>query len=216
MDAITNPRWKRKPAQRPQQILEAALAVFGRHGVANTAVDDIAARAGVSKGTIYLYFTNKEQLFSEAILHAFERRRREKPPAAPATATGQLSRSLARQWDYLTAPAVAAATRLIQAERRQFPELVKLYRREVVDRFTAEVAAIVRQGADGGEFRAIDPDASARMLTALVTQLAQWRATGEVQSLTEKSSEAVLSELTDFYLQAITPSGIAFPQADGA
>src|SRR5438105_3263605 len=61
------PRWRRLPEERPRQILEAALAVFGEHGLAAARLDDIAKRAGVSKGTIYLYFPNKEELFREMV-----------------------------------------------------------------------------------------------------------------------------------------------------
>src|SRR5580765_7380682 len=56
------PRWRRLPEERPKQILDAALAVFGERGLSNARLDDIAKRAGVSKGTIYLYFPNKEEL----------------------------------------------------------------------------------------------------------------------------------------------------------
>ena len=60
-------RWRRLPEERPQQILEAAFEVFGEHGLAGARLDDIAKRAGVAKGTIYLYFPNKEALFKEMI-----------------------------------------------------------------------------------------------------------------------------------------------------
>jgi AcrR family transcriptional regulator len=55
----TEPRWRRLPEERPRQILAAALEVFGEHGLAAARLEDIAKRAGVSKGTIYLYFPNK-------------------------------------------------------------------------------------------------------------------------------------------------------------
>src|SRR3981081_4801174 len=61
------PKWRRRPEHRPQQIIEAALEVFGECGLANARLQDIANRAGVSKGTIYLYFPNKEELFREMI-----------------------------------------------------------------------------------------------------------------------------------------------------
>ena len=61
------PRWRRLPEERPRQILDAALEVFGERGLAGAKLDEIARRAGVSKGTIYLYFPNKEELFREMI-----------------------------------------------------------------------------------------------------------------------------------------------------
>src|SRR5690349_3177810 len=61
------PRWRRLPEDRPGQILTAALEVFGERGLAAARLDDIAKRAGLSKGTIYLYFPNKEELFREMV-----------------------------------------------------------------------------------------------------------------------------------------------------
>src|SRR3954469_24182181 len=66
-ESATEPRWRRLPEERPRQILEAALAVFAERGLAAARLEDIAKRAGVSKGTIYLYFPNKEELFREVI-----------------------------------------------------------------------------------------------------------------------------------------------------
>ncbi|OYV74472.1 MAG: hypothetical protein B7Z72_00065, partial [Gemmatimonadetes bacterium 21-71-4] len=63
------PRWRRLPEERPRQILDAAFATFAEHGLAAARLDDIAKRAGVSKGTIYLYFQSKEELFRAVVLH---------------------------------------------------------------------------------------------------------------------------------------------------
>src|SRR5512144_2129197 len=60
-------RWKRRSEARPGELVEAALALFSQRGFAATRLEDVAARAGVSKGTVYLYFESKEQLF-EAVL----------------------------------------------------------------------------------------------------------------------------------------------------
>src|SRR6478752_5108877 len=62
-EAVNEPRWRRLPEERPKQILDAALAVFAERGLAAARLEDIAKLAGVSKGTIYLYFANKEELF---------------------------------------------------------------------------------------------------------------------------------------------------------
>ena len=67
MSAVTQPRWRRLPEERPSQILDAALEVFAEHGMAAARLEDIAKRAGVSKATIYLYFPNKEALFRAVI-----------------------------------------------------------------------------------------------------------------------------------------------------
>src|SRR3954464_7728803 len=67
MAAPVQPRWRRLPEERPAQILDAALDVFAEHGLGAARLEDIAKRAGLSKGTIYLYFPNKEALFREVV-----------------------------------------------------------------------------------------------------------------------------------------------------
>ncbi len=210
------PKWRRKPGERPQQILRAALEVFGETGVAGAKLDDIAARAGVSKGTIYLYFPNKEALFRKAIEQALGPVHASQRPPAPGSATRQLLDTISRQWLFLTSPTTLIVSRLVQAEQWQFPELAEMYAAEVVSRFGEELSPIIRRGIDTGEFRELDPSVAARMLTALAIQSSLWGETASSSPLAGKKSEEVLRELTEFYLQAITPSHNAFPQADGA
>ena len=62
-----SPRWQRRPEDRPDEILDAATTVFGEQGFARTRLEDVAKRAGVSKGTLYLYFDSKESLFREMV-----------------------------------------------------------------------------------------------------------------------------------------------------
>src|SRR5438445_2688875 len=60
-------RWRRRKDARPVEILEAALACFAERGFAATRLEDVAARAGVTKGTLYLYFPGKEELFKAVV-----------------------------------------------------------------------------------------------------------------------------------------------------
>jgi hypothetical protein len=85
-----------------------------------------------------------------------------------------------------------------------------------VSNFTEELTPVIRRGIESGEFRELDPNRAARMLTALVVHGAVWRKPGADVSVSEKISDPALREITDFYLQAITLSDSAFPQADGA
>ncbi|HZZ36431.1 MAG TPA: helix-turn-helix domain-containing protein, partial [Caulobacteraceae bacterium] len=62
-----SPRWRRRKDERPSEIVAAALAVFAEKGFAAARLDDIAARAGVSKGALYLYFETKEELFRAVV-----------------------------------------------------------------------------------------------------------------------------------------------------
>ena len=62
------PRWERRKQERPAELLAAALELFTERGYAATRLDDVARRAGVSKGTVYLYYSSKEELFKAVIL----------------------------------------------------------------------------------------------------------------------------------------------------
>src|SRR5262250_1916785 len=66
----TERRWSRRKEARPEEITAAALELFVERGFANTRLDDVASRAGVSKGTLYLYFANKVELFKAVVREA--------------------------------------------------------------------------------------------------------------------------------------------------
>src|SRR5258705_2826234 len=97
-----SPKWRRQPEHRPQQIIEAALEFCGECGLANARLQDIANRAGVSKGTIYLYFPNKEELFREMIretaVAAIEKGERTTTTGSP---TEQLIAAMRAYWVFV-------------------------------------------------------------------------------------------------------------------
>src|SRR5215471_21409135 len=132
------PRWRRLPEERPQQTIDAALAIFGERGLANARLEDIAKRAGLSKGTIYLYFPNKEELFREVIrntvISQIERAERELDDAAQQSASETLSQFVRGYWGFLRSPNFATLFRLIHAELSNFPDLARFYGREVIER----------------------------------------------------------------------------------
>ena len=184
--------------------------------MANATLDEIAQRAGVSKGTIYLYFPNKHELFRQTIRHALMPSGGENRAPATGSAGRQLLATINDQWEFLTSEPAVAATRLLAAEQWQFPDLVALYTREVVAPFTDDVARILQAGVRSGEFRDLEPPVAARMLAALAIQSASWRTSGGGPWSAGQGSGEVLRELTQFYFQAIAPLDSAFPQADGA
>ena len=213
-----SPKWRRRPEHRPQQIIEAALEVFGECGLAKTRLQDIAARAGVSKGTIYLYFPNKEELFREMIrqtsvaaIVAGEKAMTE------GTATEQLGTAMRGYWKFVRSSEFSTIYRLVLGELHQFPDLAKFYADEVVSRVLRMLGGIIRRGVDSGEFREIDPLVAARMLMALTVMNAIWldEHTG-VPLLCHKKDEEVFRELAHFYLHSLTTSEGAQAQADGA
>jgi AcrR family transcriptional regulator len=212
------PKWRRCPEDRPEQIIKAAFELFGERGLANARLQDIAERAGVSKGTIYLYFPNKEELFRAMIqqtaVAAIERAEQSMPQGTP---TEQLLAYMRGYWEFVRTPAFSTIYRLVLGELHQFPDVARFYAENVVKRGLRLIAGIIQRGTDAGDFRDIEPMIAARMLAALTVMNGIWRDehTG-VPILCHKSDEQVFTELAQFYLHAIAPSDGAFPQADGA
>jgi AcrR family transcriptional regulator len=212
------PKWRRCPEDRPEQIIKAALEVFGECGLANARLQDIAERAGVSKGTIYLYFPNKEELFREMIRQtAVAKIERAEKAETSGSPTRQLVASMRAYWAFVRSPVFSTIYRLVLGELHQFPDLATFYAEEVVARGQRLLCGIIRRGVDTGEFRQIDPMVAARMLVALTIMNGIWRdeRTG-VPLLAHKTDEEVFNELAEFYLHSIAPTEGPFAQADGA
>lgn len=203
------PRWRRLPEERPRQILAAALAVFGEHGLAASRLDDIAKRAGLSKGTIYLYFANKEELFRAVVQHTVIRKIEEGEELASsptASAMEMLTGFTRRYWAFVRSGEFAPIFRLVHAEILDFPDLARFYADEVVARGHRLITSIIARGIETGEFRAIDPAVAARMLNAQFIMHGLWCTHPEYfQSVSKKSDEQVLDEMMQFYLYALRP-----------
>jgi AcrR family transcriptional regulator len=213
-----SPKWRRQPEHRPQQIIEAALEVFGECGLAKTRLQDIADRAGVSKGTIYLYFPNKEELFREMIRQtAVAKIESLETITTQGTPTEQLGAAMRGHWNFVRTPAFSTIHRLVLGELHQFPDLAEFYANEVTARGLKLLSGIIRRGVETGEFREIDPMIAARMLVALTIMNGIWRDkhTG-VPLLCHKKDEDIFRELAHFYLHSLTTPEAASAQADGA
>jgi AcrR family transcriptional regulator len=212
------PKWRRRPEHRPQQIIEAAFEVFGECGLAKSRLEDIAKRAGVSKGTIYLYFPNKEDLFREMIRQtAVATIESGEKTVTQGTPTEQLAAVMRGYWQFVRTPVFSTIYRLVLGELHQFPDLARFYADEVVARGLELFSGIIRRGVETGEFREIDPMVAARMLVALTIMNGIWRDehTG-VPLLRHKNDEEVFREMAHFYLHSLTTCEGAFAQADGA
>lgn len=153
-------RWKRRKAARPAEILDAALDCFAERGFAATRMDDVAVRAGVTKGTVYLYFETKEELFTALVrsqlLPTIERL--EAAASADVPATVLLERLMAIWAEHVVPSRVSVLPKLIIAEAGNFPEMAKFYLDEVIHRARALLGSVLRRGVQTGEFRPIDVD----------------------------------------------------------
>jgi len=207
-------KWRRLPEERPQQILDAAFEVFGEHGLAGARLDDIAKRAGVAKGTIYLYFPNKEALFKEMIRQTIvahlERAERDFVADRRASATAQLRDYMHNLWSLARSPAYQVVMRLVIAELHRFPELMAFYWEEVVSRKRQLLDRLFQRGVDAGEFRPIDTQVAGRMMASMFAMHALWVCTGCGPTL-PPSDQELFDQLADFFFHAVAPVGAAVP-----
>lgn len=163
-------RWQRRKEARPGEILDAALDVFVRQGFAATRIQDVAQQAGVTTGTVYLYYTGKEALFEAAVLTAMDRMITpwEERAAAHKGSAESLIVGIMREWWKTTHadPRYAAIPRLIAAEADRFPDLARHYVTAVLDRARALGVLMLERGIARGEFRQHDVGYAARLLMA--------------------------------------------------
>ena len=149
-------RRHRRKDERPHEILKAALEIFTQYGYAATRLDDVAERAGISKGTIYLYFPSKEELFAEVVRHAilphFETI--EALAEQGGSAEEILRQQLETIYSKLVSTEVRYIPRLIIGEGTRFPELAEFYYREIISRCHRTLREVIQRGVESGEFRA--------------------------------------------------------------
>ncbi len=151
------PRQRRKEA-RPQELLQAALELFVERGFAATRIEEVAQRAGVSKGTLYLYYPSKEELFKAVVrqnLSALIAEGEEAVRGYDGSSSDLLSYLLHTWWDRVGNTAVAGIHKIILSEVRNFPELAQFYSDEVIIPADRLFSSCVQRGIDRGEFRAM-------------------------------------------------------------
>jgi AcrR family transcriptional regulator len=169
--------WQRRKEARPSEIVAAALRLFTKRGYAATRLEDVAAAAEISKGTLYLYFANKEELFKavvrETVLPNLDR------AAAIAAehegSAGDLLRKLMRHFGAMLETEMAAVPKLVIAEAGNFPELARFYAEAVVSRGVALLAGIIERGVESGEFRPVDIGATVPSILAPFLMMALWK-----------------------------------------
>ena len=153
---MKQPKWQRRAEDRPREICAAALEAFAEKGFAATKLDEIAKRAGVSKGTLYLYFKDKEQLFRavvrDAVVPNVERLRGDL--IQTGLPFGDLVRLFLTQFVAVTERVpVGAVAKMVISESRNFPELAKVWHDEVVSKALGTMTALIEMAQARGEVR---------------------------------------------------------------
>jgi AcrR family transcriptional regulator len=201
-------RWRRRAGARPSELIAAALACFAERGFAATRLEDIAAAAGVSKATVYLYFENKDRLFeavvrsaitpaldqAKALVEAYEGTTRD----LVRTVLGSMAAVLDGQF-----PAIV---KLVIAESGNFPELARLWADVVLRRGFALVRSIVERGVARGELRDVDPVTVTPLFVAPVAVLSIWKHAFAPHTDLRLDPRAVLAAHAEVILRGLAPA----------
>ncbi len=207
------PRWHRRKEARPAEILDAALQEFVSHGFTATRLDDIAHRAGCTKGTIFLYFESKEELFKAivrehllpVIVNAEER-----VDQHEGSARDLLRELVHARWDQMVNSPLSGVPKLVISEAGQFPELVSFFYDEIIARSHALFARVLRDGIARGEFRDLDVEYVTRALMAPLLVAALWKHSIQLHVTQEMDPEKYFDTSLDLLL-----AGLAAPAAGG-
>jgi TetR/AcrR family transcriptional regulator len=166
--AARGKRERRKEA-RPGELLEAALDLFVEKGFAATRSEEVAARAGVSKGTLFLYFQSKEELFKavvrENLTGEFTEWNRELDEYEGSTAD-MLRDCMRVWWQKVGSTKASGLAKLMLSEGRNFPELAEFYYREAVQPRHELLRRIIRRGIERGEFAPMDVEFATQSVIA--------------------------------------------------
>lgn len=174
------PKFRRRKADRPAEIVQGAMAVFAEKGFAATRLDDIAARAGVSKGALYLYFATKEDLFRAVVRDAVS------PNMAMVKALiashpgpfADLVRAVTDRVATLIATTpLGGVAKMVISEAGNFPELARLWYDELVSELIGAVATAIEAAQDRGEVKPGNPRVYALQLAAPLLMATLWRET---------------------------------------
>ena len=171
------PRWERRKGARPSELLDAALEIFVERGYAAARLEDVAAKAGVSKGTLYLYYDNKEELFKAVVRRSIAPlivETREMIERSDKDSESLLALFLQTWWARYGGTRLAGITKLVIGESGNFPEMARFYNGEVVSGNHELITMILARGVARREFREIDVDAVAHHVMAPLVLRSIW------------------------------------------
>lgn len=170
-------RERRKDA-RPGELLAAALDLFVEKGFAGTRAEEVAKRAGVSKGTLFLYFSSKEELFKavvrENISGRFDEWNDEFNNFQGST-PDMLRYCVRAWWERIGSTKASGITKLMMSEAGNFPELAAFYQTEVIQPGNDLLQRVLKRGVDRGEFQPMDLQYGVYTVLTPMLYLAMWK-----------------------------------------
>ena len=202
-------RERRKDA-RPRELLDAALLLFVKQGFAATKAEDVAKQAGVSKGTLFLYFSSKEELFKEVVRENIGGQFSEFNIALDSfTGTTEmlLRTFMTAWWERVGSTRSAGICKLMVSEGSHFPELADFYRSEVIDPACQVIARVLARGVSRGELKAVVAPHSVYTLLAPILFLMLWNSAPSLSGTLALDGKVFLDTQIDVLLH-----GIGVPQ----
>lgn len=209
------PRWQRRPEDRPDEILAAALQVFSEQGYNRARLEDVAQRAGVSKGTLYCYFDSKEALFRATVRRHIVQRLTDfqaQHDIGDASPTELVRSFITAMWRTLMDDRLVDISRLMHRELAHFPELARFYSDEVILATRRTLDSIIRRGVELGEFRAVKHGFASRAIQMLVVHAAQLQSFFATYDPDALSDAQVLEGITDLLLNGLLAPSVTIKQ----
>lgn len=176
--ADKQPRRERRKDARPGELMEAALSLFVEKGFAGTRVEDVAMRAGVSKGTLFLYFPSKVELFKAVVRENITGRFNEWNTTLDAfegTTSELVHYCMQQWWERIGATQASGITKLVMSEGALFPEIAAFYRQEVIEPGNALIRRVLSRGVERGEFRPVNLDYAIYSLISPMIFIIMWK-----------------------------------------
>jgi len=202
---MTEPRYRRRKEDRPGEITEAAFSAFAENGYAGTRVEEVARRAGVSKGLLYLYFKTKEELFKAVVRSVVVRRVEALIDTVEHTdlsAEEFLRGPMLSFMQSVPGSRVAVVIRLLLAEGARHPDLVDFYFDNVVNKGMSAIGQFVERGVERGEFRPSAVTDMPHLFFAPVMMSMIWKLLFTKQSLDTDELIATQMDMIIAYIKA--------------
>ena len=172
------PKRERRKEARPGELLNAALDLFVEKGFSATRVEEVAARAGVSKGTLFLYFQSKEDLFKAVVRENIANKFptwQEEFITFEGSSSDMLRYALVSWWERIGNTRASGITKLVMSEAQNFPEIAEFYQEEVIKPGNAMIRRILERGVQSGEFRELDLEQAVHIIVAPMIFLMMWK-----------------------------------------